>query len=152
MSISIRLVAVTCLASVLVSSCATTKYYPICIYGRTPFIKTYGELHRSLGSFISASTSESATFEFSPNDRLVVVKAMAGQHKRLAAAWPRVACLGPGGIDDDYKDYRQCIDLVEKAVASNGLTPLGENSDGIGDSIIFCGTELKNDDGANTIN
>lgn len=129
-------------AVILVSGCAHTRVYPLCVYGRPPSVQTVDELRKNVRSFIVVTAGEGTSVDIGPNDRVVAVKTFKRGHERLLHVWSRAACIGPTRDELEYKDYKQCVELIDAALKKNGIPPLGEWSDGLGDATLYCGQSV----------
>jgi hypothetical protein len=113
--------------------CAERRYYPVCVYGSLPGIRSTDDLKSRLQSFVKVAAGKKAKMELAPSNRLVVIKASRQAHSRLASAWPRTACIGPGRDEEEYQYYKECVDLLSLTLQKHdGLLPLGDWSDGQG--------------------
>ena len=127
----------------LVSGCATTNFYPLCVYGPAAGLESQDQLRREINEFVAVTTAGYAKTAISSNQRIVAVETESWRHQKLRLVWPRMACIGPSRYDKEYKDYRQCVSMVEDALSHGGLPTLGVTSDGLGGDTLFCGQGVQ---------
>lgn len=57
----------------------------------------------------------------------------------LGKVWPRAGCIGQTRFDEEYARYSACVYMIEEGIRRGGIPPLGEWSDGLGHSTVYCG-------------
>ncbi len=122
----------------LLSGCEVTRIYPLCVFGPDPRVTSDEALRRQVEAFIGNVAGADSKSEVSTNERFVSVDAFLWSHSKLRTVWPRAACIGQTRYDVEYAKYKACVALIEAAMKDKGIPPLGEWSDGIGDSTVYC--------------
>lgn len=130
------------IGSACLSGCTSVKYYPLCVFGPDPKIKSRQELFNRTEKFVRTIVGEDAQIEIAPNQRVVVVKTDELHHEELAKVWPTAGCVGQTRYDVEYKQYKSCVYLIEKALSREGVPLPGKWSDALGSSTVYCGQSL----------
>lgn len=125
---------------VALAGCANEqRFYPLCVFGPDPLVSSQAALEASLLEFVQLTGGSYADIAISPNGRVVSVVAPATAQASLAVGWPRAACVGQTRTPAEFAMFRACVEMIEAALANNGVPPLGESSDALGQGLLFCG-------------
>lgn len=121
------------------TGCTEVRFYPLCVFGTDPRVTTDETLHHKVEAFVRAVVGNGSRMEISVNERFVAVAAFEYQQRELSGVWPRVACIGQTRYDVEYDQYKACVALIEQGLKVGGIPPLGNGSDGLDDSAVYCG-------------
>ena len=120
-----------CLALAL-TSCATTRLYPICFYGE-PISRSEFESHikpqftEALATTIKQARQSSIAY--SPDGRWAMVKTTRSENESIGGYWPRVACLGRADDSASVRQEADCVAYVRNFVLQEDYFSFGNAKD-----------------------
>ena len=137
-----RLYGISLLVSCFLPGCAEVRYYPLCVFGTDSRFRSDADLELKMRDFVQGVAGTDARASLSPNGRVVAIVTTSDQQEALKRAWPRVGCVGETRYDTEYRQYKNCVELLQQAMSNSGYPPLGKWSDALGRNTLYCGQIL----------
>src|SRR5436305_2092418 len=102
--LKLRLAAVGLLSLVVQTGCMHARYYPLCVYGQRPDLRSEDELRAQMKAFVALAAGDGAELAVGPNNRVVIIRTTGKKHLKLRQGWPKLACIGPTTYQEEYGD------------------------------------------------
>jgi hypothetical protein len=120
------------LSAMLLSSCATSRLYPVCFYnGRQPTGDAHGSFYAEMKNSLRTALGASTTLEIgqSPDGRWLVAEATKRQNSAAAHVWPRIGCVGSANYSDQVRAEAACVAYVRQFVENENYFAFGNAKD-----------------------
>lgn len=120
------------LSALLLSSCATSRLYPVCFYNSIPpsgnarsvFYETMSSALRS-----ALGASDTLKISVSPDGRWMLAEATRHQNVAAAHVWPRIGCVGSASRSDEVRAEAACVAYVRQFVEKENYFAFGNAKD-----------------------
>lgn len=120
------------LSTVVLSSCATSRLYPVCFYNGIPPSGDarsvfYVNMSRALRNALGASNT--LEISVSPDGRWMLAEATKRQNVAAAHVWPRIGCVGSASRSDEVRAEAACVAYVRQFVENENYLAFGNAKD-----------------------